>query len=112
LFACAVLLLIATDQTRKFNSFQQMLPQNRNVELLLELVKENAKTAPLYEWFDKALKGKFTSTQHAIALWRKLVLDRRIRKPREPGVAAPWLKVVFTASIVLCLATIFYFWKK
>jgi serine/threonine protein kinase len=110
LFALAVLLLVATEPKLRFASFQHTLPQNRSVDMLLEIAKENPQTAPLYEWFKKALEGNFVSSQHALALWRKLVLDRRIRKPRDAGVAAPWLKICFAASIALCIGTVCYFW--
>lgn len=110
LFAFAVLMLIATDQTRKFNSFQHMLPQNRSIDMLLELAQTNPQTAPLHPWFKKALEGSFTSTHHAVVLWRKLILDKRVKPPRGDGISAPWLKICFAASIALCVMTACYFW--
>ncbi|KIL39389.1 hypothetical protein SD70_20235 [Gordoniibacillus kamchatkensis] len=110
LFAFAVLMLAATDQTRKLHSFQHMLPQNRTVDMLLEMARENPHTARLYGWFKQALEGTFVSSQQALALWRKLVLDRNMRGPRDTGIAAPWLKVCFAASIMLCVGTVCYFW--
>ncbi|MFC0216110.1 serine/threonine protein kinase [Paenibacillus chartarius] len=112
LFSLAVLLLIAVDQKLQFNKFQQMLPQNRSAELLLALVKENPRLSPLYDWFKKALEGTFADSQEAADMWRKLVLDRRIQTRRDPGIAAPWLKVMFTASLALCIATVCYFWLR
>jgi serine/threonine protein kinase len=110
LFALAVLLLVATDQKLLLHSFQHTLPQNRSVDMLLEMAQQNPQTAPLYEWFKKALEGTFVSSRHALALWRQLVLDRRIRKHREAGIAAPWLKVCFAVSIALCIGTVCYYW--
>lgn len=110
LFAFAVLMLIAVDQSRKFSSFQQMLPQNRNIDMLLELVRGNPQIAPLYPWFKKALEGSFPSTRHAIGLWRKLIFDRRLKPKRSDGAHAPWLKICCAASIVLCMLTVCYFW--
>ncbi|TVY06787.1 protein kinase domain-containing protein [Paenibacillus cremeus] len=105
LFSFAALLLSVTDRERRLQSFKSFLPQNRTVEMLLEMLRENRYLASEAPVLRKALLGQYTSTKQAAADWRARSLTRRAvrRKPVRGG----WIKICFAASLLLFGATVY-----
>ncbi|MCZ8517584.1 serine/threonine protein kinase [Paenibacillus filicis] len=109
LFAFAVLLLSAADRQRRLQGFKTMLPQNRNPETLLDMLKSAQELEPVAPVLRRALQGQYSSSKQALADWRA----RSMLKP--PKTAAPtggrWLKLCFAASLVLFGATLYLYWQ-
>lgn len=109
LFAFAVVLLSATDRKRRLHSFKTMLPQNRTVETLLEMLKETPELGAVAPVLRRALLGQYTSSKQALADWRARCRDKL--PPQRSALRARWLKVCFAASLALFVATVYMVWK-
>ncbi|TBL69031.1 protein kinase domain-containing protein [Paenibacillus thalictri] len=108
LFSVAVLLLSVTDKEKKLLSFKHILPQNRNIDFLLDMLKGNARLSKAAPFIRKALRGEYRSTAEAFAEWRRYILHKENHKSQ---VKLPWLKICFGASIVLFASTLYFYWQ-
>ncbi|CAG7649955.1 putative serine/threonine-protein kinase YabT [Paenibacillus solanacearum] len=108
LFSFAVLLLSVTDRQRRLQGFKAILPQNRNVEALIEMLRDNELLAPAAPVLRKALLGQYAGSRQALADWRARSLAKR--PVRKKPVSGGWIKVCFAASLLLFGATVYMFW--
>ncbi|MBP1153496.1 MULTISPECIES: serine/threonine protein kinase [unclassified Paenibacillus] len=109
LFSFAVLLLQVTDRERKFQGAISILPQNRSVEWLFELLKERPQLAPAAPMLRKALTGRYESSKQMLADWRARSLgDQKVRKKPVKG---DWIKLCFAASLILFGTTVYLVWQ-
>ncbi|KZE73544.1 serine/threonine protein kinase [Paenibacillus elgii] len=106
LFSFAVLMLSVTDRERRFHSVNSLLPQNRNVEWLLDMLKGNALLAPSAPVLRKALTGRYTSSKQALADWR--ARGSAYRPVRKKPVKGGWIKLCFAASLLMFGAAIYF----
>jgi serine/threonine-protein kinase len=109
LFSFAVLLLNVADKERKLSSLKHMLPQNRNVEYLLDMLQGNERLAKVAPFIRRALKGEYVTTKDALADWRAIVFQKD-PYPRA-AVNMQWLKVCFAASVILFASTLYFYWQ-
>ncbi|MDF2926307.1 MAG: serine/threonine protein kinase [Paenibacillaceae bacterium] len=86
-----------------------ILPQNRNLEVLLAEVRQDPLCADYVPFLSKALHGKFASTDEAYDSWREIAVKRPVAQPAVKH-GAPWLPVGFAASLLLFGATLWYYW--
>lgn len=107
LFSFAILLLKSLDQRKRFTVFSQMLPQNRELDQLTAMIRENQVAAQLAPFLHKALNGEFKTSQEAYQYWKKLVSGKKMA---QPTLKMPWLKICFAASIFIFGATIYVYW--
>lgn len=110
LFAFAVLLLNEADRERKLSAFKSILPQNRNVESLLDMLRETPLLEPMEPVLRKALLGQYGSSKQAWADWRARMGTKLPRLPAK-AVPARWLKICFAASLLLFGATLYFYWQ-
>ncbi len=108
LFSFAVLILKALDERDRFAEFQQALPQNRGIDLLQSVIRENDRARQIAPFLHKALQGEFSSSKEAYQSWRGLIL--KTENTSVERVKASWLKVCFAASLLLFGATLYVYW--
>ncbi|OAS19494.1 protein kinase domain-containing protein [Paenibacillus oryzisoli] len=107
LFSFAILLLKTLDNRKRFAGFIKTLPQNRELDQVMSIMRENPVAAQLAPFLNKALRGEFHTSEEAIVEWKKLVAGKKIALST---LKMPWLKICFAASIFICGATIYMFW--
>ncbi|OXM82494.1 serine/threonine protein kinase [Paenibacillus rigui] len=109
LFAFAVLLIsgTATAAVRK-QGLQQVLPQNRNVHTLLDMLHANKHLSHVEPVLRKALMGQYASSGEALAEWRKQSYPRPVLAAR--AMRGSMLKLCFAASLLLFGFTVYLFW--
>ncbi|MFD0698922.1 protein kinase [Paenibacillus sp. GCM10027628] len=108
LFSFAILLLKALDQKDRFAAFSQSLPQNREIEQLYAIIKENPATARIEPFLHQALNGQLKASREAYPYWRSLVAGKRLA---PASYQLPWLKICFAASLFIFGATVYIYWK-
>lgn len=108
LFSFAVLLLQVTDRERKFQSVTALLPQNRSVEWLFELLKECPQLAPAAPLLRKALTGRYESSKQMLADWRARSLGRKT--VRKKPLKGDWIKLCFATSLIVFGTTVYLVW--
>lgn len=107
LFSFAILLLKSLDQRKRFTAINKMLPQNRDMDQLTAIMRENSVAAQLAPYLQKALKGEFTTSQEAFNYWKRLISGKKLT---QPSLKMPWLKICFAASIFIFAATVYMYW--
>lgn len=109
LFSFAVLLLQVTDRERKFQRLTSILPQNRSVEWLLELLKGRPQLAQEAPLLRKALTGRYESSKQMLAGWRARSLGSGTfsKKPAK----GDWIKLCFATSLIAFGATVYLVWQ-
>lgn len=107
LFSFAILLLKSLDQRHRFTAINKMLPQNRDMDQLTAIMRENLAAAQIAPFLQKALKGEFGTSQEAYHYWRKLISGKKLV---QPTLKMPWLKICFAASIFIFGATVYMYW--
>ncbi|MFE5324443.1 serine/threonine protein kinase [Paenibacillus sp. NPDC056579] len=108
MFALAVLLISSTDTERRMQGIKQVLPQNRNAEMLLDMLQSNRKLTHAKPVLRKMLLGQYTTSRQALADWRKQSYPKPAKASRMIGGA--WLKVCFAASLLLFGLTVYLYW--
>ncbi|MBP1996160.1 protein kinase domain-containing protein [Paenibacillus eucommiae] len=106
LFAFAILILNALDKQNRFASYRNSLPQNRNKDDLLEMIRGNPHARTVSLFLTKALTGEISSSREAFRLWKSLIVQSRGRSGLHP-VRTPWLKVSLAASLLLFGITVY-----
>ncbi|MGG1514622.1 serine/threonine protein kinase [Paenibacillus oryzisoli] len=104
LFSFAILLLKSLDHRNRFAGFTKMLPQNRELDQLTAIMRENKLAQQLSPFLLKALRGEFASSAEALRMWQRLVSGR---KASAPKLKMPWLKICFAASVFLFAFTVY-----
>ncbi|MFH5186688.1 serine/threonine protein kinase [Paenibacillus sp. TAB 01] len=109
LFAFAILLIGGTDRAAmRKQGLKQLLPQNRTVETLLDMLQENRHLSHVQTVLRKALLGQYGSSREALADWRRQSYPRPALASRV--VRGSWLKLCFAASLLLFGFTVYLFW--
>ncbi|WP_079914931.1 serine/threonine protein kinase [Paenibacillus sp. 32352] len=109
LFAFAVLLISSTDSERRLAGIKQVLPQNRNADMLLDMLQSNKALSQAAPVLRKMLLGKYSTSKQALADWRRQSYPRPAKSPRSTG--GTWLKVCFAASLVVFGLTVYMYWS-
>ncbi|MDQ1910932.1 serine/threonine protein kinase [Paenibacillus sp. GD4] len=105
LFSFAVLLLASGDTERKLQRYSGFLPQNRQVDLLLEMLGRSPSLAEVAPLIRRMLQGEYATSKQAMQDWRKISLAGKRTKLR--GQIGSWLKICFFASLALFAAALF-----
>lgn len=76
----------------------ELVPQQRNIEALMSLIKQIPQLAPYEGWLLKALHGQFKSGEAAAEAWRVLAHRRKgiAKHSKTPG----WLKLLVAISVL------------
>jgi serine/threonine protein kinase len=109
LFAFAVVMIAAADSTNRLGTFKQILPQNRSVDYLLDMVNGNKRLAKAAPFLRKALKGEYRSSKEAVSEWRRHIWRRM--PSMSDGSPRNWLKICFAASVILFASTLYFYWS-
>lgn len=109
LFSFAVLFLTFVDSKGVFSKLPVVLPQNRNVDMLLDMVDNEPACKNVAPFLKKVLKGQITSSKEAYTYWRKLVNDGSFRVPAIAKGADPWIRFMFAATLTVFAATVYWF---
>ncbi|TXK78252.1 serine/threonine-protein kinase [Paenibacillus sp. N3.4] len=107
LFSFAILLLKSLDGRKRWAGFTHILPQNRDLEHLYAIIRENPVAAHIAPFLHKALNGELHSSQEAYLYWKKIVSGKKLS---QPSLKMPWLKICFAASIFIFGATVYMYW--
>ncbi|SDE54173.1 serine/threonine protein kinase [Paenibacillus sp. UNCCL117] len=107
LFSFAALLLSVTDKERRFTQAVSMLPQNRNADVLLDMLATNRQLSAVEPVLRKALTGRYETSKQAVADWRARSLKSG-RPMRRKAAGSSWITVCFAASLVLFAAALYY----
>ncbi|MFF2094397.1 serine/threonine protein kinase [Paenibacillus sp. NPDC058174] len=104
LFSFGVLCLQLLEP-KKLQQLTAGLPQNRSIEELLQLSKENETLKPVSEWLHRALTGDFWDAAEGAEAWRLLMHRRQLRRRSDtPG----WLKGLAAVSAVLLGVSVYW----
>lgn len=104
-FSVAVLWLHALDRRRLLQLTKTLLPQNRNPEELMRLVRTNSRLRPLEGWMERALTGRFADTRDAALQWREAL--QRTHQAKLPGGHVPvWMASLFAATVIASISVI------
>lgn len=106
LFSYAVLCIELTDGDSLQTLISRLLPQERNPQQLLALVRENPVLNPFRVWFERALRQGFASSAEAREEWRGLmqVYFRGSGQDRQ----SRWPMALFIASLLLFSTTLYW----
>lgn len=108
MFAFAVLLISSTETEQRMHGIDKLLPQNRNVQMLIDLLKTNPILEPCAPVLQKALLGHYTSSSQVLAAWRRLKFHKRL--PASSANRESWLKLGFTVSLVFFGLVVYFYW--
>jgi serine/threonine protein kinase len=108
LFAFAVLLISSTETEQRLQGIDKLLPQNRSVELLIDMLKSNPALEQGAPVLRRALLGQYTSSKQVLEEWRRLNFHKR--SPASTSVRESWLKLSFAISVLLFGLTIYLYW--
>ncbi|MCS7463190.1 serine/threonine protein kinase [Paenibacillus doosanensis] len=108
LFAFAVLLISSTDTGRRLAGIKKVIPQNRSVDMLLEMLQANRALSHAAPVLRKALLGQYATSKEALADWRKGGYPKPAKIVSSIGGA--WLKICFAASLLLFGLTVYLYW--
>ncbi|WP_035119502.1 serine/threonine protein kinase [Cohnella panacarvi] len=103
-FSVGMLWLHALDRKRLLHLTKTLLPQNRNPEELMKLVRSNSRLKPLESWLEKAFSGRFEDTRDAAKQWREAVQHPQKSKSQASGQVPVWMASLFAAAVVLSLS--------
>ncbi|WP_240421484.1 protein kinase domain-containing protein [Paenibacillus periandrae] len=109
MFAFAVLLISSTETEQRMHGIDKLLPQNRNVQMLIDLLKTNPILEPCKPVLQKALLGHYTSSSQVLAAWRRLKFHKRL--PASSANRETWLKLGFTASLLFFGLVVYFYWS-
>ncbi|WP_040953061.1 protein kinase domain-containing protein [Gorillibacterium massiliense] len=112
LFACGILLLqLLGIRGDIFSS--KVLPQNRNVSMLLAAMEETPECRNYASCIGKLLSGSYASSREAREDWRRTVFPaapasvaHASRGSKNKGSSGGWLKMGITVSVLLFLSAI------
>jgi len=108
LFAFAVLLISSTDGERRLQGIKQVLPQNRNVDMLLDMLESNRTLSHAKPALRKMLLSQYATSRQALADWRKRSYPKPVKASRMIG--GGWIKLCFAASLLLFGLTVYLYW--
>lgn len=109
LFSFAVLMLNMTDRGRKFHKVSSILPQNRNVDMLLDMLNANPLLEPVAPVIRQALLGHYAATDEALSDWRRCRFSKHVHG-HAPALGH-WIKLCFAASLILFGASVYFIWN-
>ncbi|AQZ47192.1 protein kinase [Paenibacillus larvae] len=106
LFSFAVMVILAVAGKNSLGDPALMLPQNRSIDMLEEVIKANPCLKKLSPFLLRALRGTFSGTREAVLLWKQLYA-----KPRNAVSSShpSWVKVCFFVSLLMLGTTLYYF---
>lgn len=110
LFAFALICLKLLDRNQRLQDAGQFLPQNREVEFLLEIAASEPACRPITPFLEKALRGKLRGSSEGLALWQSSVLEPGTEQ-RTSSPEGLWIRAAFVMSLALCAGTLVYFWS-
>lgn len=85
----------------------ELLPQQRSVEHLMDIVKQTPGLAPYEGWLLKAFHGHFLSGQAAAEGWRTLAHRRKV--VTKSNHTPRWLKILIALSVISVCAMVSLF---
>lgn len=108
LFSFAVLMVHLFQKDQLQNCVKRSLPQVRQREDLMEIIRQCPRLKPYQAWLERAIYGRFKSTEEAVALWQQTsrAVYRNIPRPAHP--TPRWLKLSFACSFMLLLLLLAY----
>ncbi|SFM31632.1 serine/threonine protein kinase [Paenibacillus sp. 1_12] len=108
MFAFAMLLISSTETEQRMHGIDKLLPQNRSVHILIDLLKSNPILEPCMPVLQKALLGHYTSSKQVLAAWRRLSFHKH--PPASSASRESWLKLGFTASLLFFGLAVYFYW--
>jgi serine/threonine-protein kinase len=110
LFAFAVLMISSMESEQRMKSIDKLLPQNRSVDMLIDMLQSNPALRHVAPLLRKALLGQYASSKQALADWRR----QGYKKPAlaSPGKGrSPGLRLCFALSLVMFGLTLYFYWS-
>ena len=109
LFSFAVLAVHLYQKDALKRSVQGSLPQTRQREDLMEIIRDCPALRPYQQWLQHAIYGRFHSTEEAWKEWKQISgsVYRRTGLPNHP--TPRWLKLSFTGSVMLIVVILIYY---
>lgn len=108
LFSFAVLTVHLFQKEQLQHCVRKSLPQVRQQEDLMEIIRQCPKLKPYQKWLERAIYGGFKTTEEAVELWRQISRHVYRTVPRPAHPTPRWLKVSFATSLVLLLMLLVY----
>ena len=105
LFSFGVLFLQLTDPQNRISLSPQLLPQNRDIDYLLEIVRSSRMCKKVAPFLAKVFLGKYISSREAEEDWKKYVLEAETNHSK--AIHIPWLSAFFAVSIILLVFTLY-----
>ncbi|MGZ9587109.1 protein kinase domain-containing protein [Paenibacillus marinisediminis] len=108
LFAYAVLMVHLYQKDQLKQCVRGSLPQVRQQEDLMEIIRGCSKLRPYQHWLHRAIYGTFVTTDEALVEWQKITqtVYRSAGRPSRP--TPRWLKFSFVGSLLIVVLLLIY----
>lgn len=115
LFSFGVLILQLTDAQNRIASSQQMIPQNRDVDYLLEIVHTSPLCGKVAPFLEKVFLGKYASSQEAEGDWKTCLFRASTKQTASASALSTmsawripwWLTAFFATSLIFLMFTLY-----
>ncbi len=114
LFSFGVLFLQLTDSRDRISLSQQLIPQNRDIDYLLEIVRTSPLCAKVAPFLEKVFLGKYSSSREAERDWKACLFNASTEQTAAasalstlPVISVSWLTAFFAVSLVLLTFTLY-----
>jgi serine/threonine protein kinase len=108
LFSFAVLIISSTETEQRMQGIDKLLPQNRSVDLLIDMLKSNPALQQAAPVLRKMLLGQYITSKQGLEDWRRLNFHKR--SPASTAIKESWLKLSFAISLLLFGVTLYLYW--
>lgn len=105
LFSFGVLCIQLHEPKRLSQLTRELLPQNRSITELMELVDNSPALKQIAGWLRKAFMGQFADAGEGAEAWRQLM---HRRGPRRSSATPAWLKGLVIASGMMLSLSIYW----
>lgn len=110
LFAFAVLMISSVEPEQRLKGIDKLLPQNRTVDMLLDMLQSNPALRQVAPMLRKALLGQYATSKQALEEWRRQGHGKPSLSKLGKGRSLPMLRVCFALSLLMFGLTVYYFW--
>jgi serine/threonine-protein kinase len=112
LFAFAVLIISSVETKQRMKGIDKLLPQNRSVDTLIDMLNSNPALRQVAPLLRKALLGQYATSKQALAEWRKQGSGNPSLGKTKKARSSSWLRVCFALSLLMFGLTLYLYWPS
>ncbi|MFD0677120.1 MULTISPECIES: protein kinase domain-containing protein [unclassified Paenibacillus] len=112
LFAFAVLIISSVETEQRMKGMDKLLPQNRSVDILINMLQSNPALRQVAPMLRKALLGQYSTSKQALADWRRQGYGKPSLTAPKKGSLSSLLKLCFTLSLLMFGLALYFYWPS